>query len=243
MNNYSHVNYADLTIHDKNPIKRFLQNKRLNHGLKILEKLDIGSDITILDYGSGDGELCMRIDKRIPKSNIVCYEPAEFLGQQAEKKLADKDNICVVSKTRNLENNSFDLIFCLEVFEHLSPEVIEKELIEFKRLLKPNGKIIIGVPNEIFFAALFKGALRFKRRKKDSDGNLKNIFKSAIGWPPKIRTIVQFDGMPYIIRHMGFDYRIFKKQLSKHFSIDKNYGSPNIKLPILLNFEVYFICS
>ncbi|KAA3615050.1 MAG: class I SAM-dependent methyltransferase [Calditrichaeota bacterium] len=243
MSNYSHVNYASLTIEDKNPIKRFLQNRRLNHGLKVLEDHSIESKINILDYGSGDGELSLRINRILPRSDINCYEPADYLRQQAVQKLSEKKQIEVISKTDGLENNSFDFIFCLEVFEHLPPKIIEKELLEFKRLLKPNGKLVLGIPNEIFFAALFKGALRFKRRNNDSDGSLKNIFLSAIGIPPKERLEVKFDGMPYFLRHMGFDYRVFTKQLLNHFSIEKRYGSPNLRLPIFLNFEVYLVCS
>jgi len=43
------------------------------------------------------------------------------------------------------ENNSFDLIICSEVLEHLKDD--KKALKELHRVLKPNGKLIITVPN------------------------------------------------------------------------------------------------
>ena len=90
---------------------------------------------------------------------------------------------------------------------------------------------------------MFKGALRLKRRHGSEDAVFKNIIKAAIGRPPKNRDVVDFDGLPYIIRHIGFDYRKFKGLINKHFNIEETFGSPFSYLPVFINLEVYFVCS
>lgn len=240
MTKHISVDYTALTINDANPIKRRLQNSRLNHSLHNFKP---NGNVSVLDYGTGDGELCLRINDCFPNTSLYAYEPSDDLRKQTESKLSNIQNIKISGSTNVLPDQSFDYLFCLEVFEHLTEETTLKEFTEFKRLIRPGGKIIIGVPNEVYFAALFKGALRIKRRFGTEDGSLINILKSAAGFPPKKRTISEFDGLPYIIRHMGFDYRKFRKQLAEHFTIDKSYCSPFPGLPLLFNLEVYFICS
>ncbi len=239
MSDHAQVDYASITINDKNPLKRFLQNKRLNHALRYFNP---DRAVKVLDYGTGDGELSLRIDGKAGNVRIYSYEPSPNLRKQAERKLADKTNITVLSATQELTDSSLDYIFCLEVFEHLTPEIIRGEFKEFQRLLRKDGRIIIGVPNEIYLAAFFKGALRLKRRHGDSDAVPVNIIKAGLGFPPEKREVVDFDGLPYILRHMGFDYRKFKSLLTDYFDIEKVYGSPFPRAPVLFNLEIYFIC-
>jgi len=42
-----------------------------------------------------------------------------------------------------MENNSVDFIWSYDVFVHINPIDIEKYLIDFKRILKPNGYAVI----------------------------------------------------------------------------------------------------
>jgi len=241
--NHADVDYAAITVNDKNPVKRFLQNKRLNHALNLFHRTNVKSGKSILDFGSGDGELCARIYQQYPSNRIICYEPVDNLRKQAKKKLSPFEKIEILSSTSTLKNESLDYIFCLEVFEHLSNENTRTIFDEFKRLLKKNGTLIIGVPNEIFLAALFKGALRVRRRYGEEDAVIKNILKAACGVPPKNRAVINFGGLPYILRHMGFNHREFKHTIQGHFNIERIYGSPFPSLPVYLNLEVYFVCS
>jgi SAM-dependent methyltransferase len=41
---------------------------------------------------------------------------------------------------------SFDAVFCIETVEHLIPETIDGVMCEFKRVLKPGGRLVITVP-------------------------------------------------------------------------------------------------
>ena len=242
MVDYANVNYSKLTVNDRNPLKRALQNKRLEHGLQELTALPENYQGKILDFGAGAGEFCKRISQLLEKSEIVCYEPSKNLRSQAEENVGSIEQIKVEDSITKYPDASFDFIFCLEVFEHLTGEKIEEELLLIKRLAKSNAKIIIGVPNEIYFAALIKGLLRLKRRYGEVDARVLNILRASVGFPPRQRPVVLFDGLPYIIRHMGFDHRKFKKQLQKQFKVLKSYGSPNVSLPLFANFEIYYVC-
>jgi len=243
MVDYANVNYSRLTVNDRNPLKRALQNKRLEHGLRELTALPEDYRGRILDFGAGDGEFCRRISQLLKKSEVVCYEPSKNLRSQAEENLNGVEQIKIEGSIKQYPDACFDYIFCLEVFEHLTEETIKEELLLIKRLARPGAKIIIGVPNEIYFAALIKGLLRLKRRYGEVDARVLNILKASAGFPPRGRPVVLFDGLPYIIRHMGFDHRKFKKQLQKHFKVLKSYGSPNVSLPLFANFEIYFVCQ
>ncbi len=133
--------------------------------------------------------------------------------------------------------------FCLEVFEHLPPAQTIQALKDLHKYLSPDGFLTIGVPNELFLPALLKGSLRLVRRFGEVDAHPVHILKAFLGKPPKNREIVSFDGLPYILRHMGFDYRSFAQTLRQFFQINTTFGSPWPILPLGLNFEVYFVCQ
>ncbi|HFE64828.1 MAG TPA: class I SAM-dependent methyltransferase [Caldithrix sp.] len=243
MADYSDINYSDITFNDRNPVKRLLQHDRISHSLLDLQSVPINFQGQFLDYGAGNGELAKRLAVKFPESEIYCYEPSAVLREQAGMHLTGEKIIRIVPDISTIAADTFDFIFCLEVFEHLPPEQIQAALKEINRLAKPTGKIIIGVPNEIFLAALLKGLFRMTRRFGEVDARPGNILRAFFGKPPGERPVVSFDHLPYIIRHMGFDHRRFGKLLNDSLVITKTYGSPFPALPLWMNFEVYFICK
>lgn len=49
------------------------------------------------------------------------------------------------------ENDSFDMVLCLDVLEHLSFQEQEKAVAEIKRILKPGGILVMTLPNLAHF--------------------------------------------------------------------------------------------
>jgi len=235
--------YAQLTINDRNPVKRKLQQFRLTHSLRILLQEKKEFDGMILDYGAGSGELGKRILEIYPASTIVAYEPSKLMRRQAEENVKGLVNMNLIDSLKEKIPSKFDYIFCMEVLEHLPEQALRISLQEIKQLSDKATKIIIGVPNEIFLAALFKGFFRLTRRYGEVDARIPNIVKAFLGRPPTTRPVIIFDGLPYITRHMGFDHRKFRKILQEYFSVKQIYGSPLIKFPLYLNSEIYFLCS
>lgn len=66
-----------------------------------------------------------------------------------------------------------NLVFCLEVFEHLPSEETTDALRQIYDLLRPDGKLIIGVPVEVGVPALYKVIFRMSRKYGGFDANIK----------------------------------------------------------------------
>jgi 2-polyprenyl-3-methyl-5-hydroxy-6-metoxy-1,4-benzoquinol methylase len=92
----------------------------------------------VLDIGAGTGDFLLECKNQ--NWEIHGIEPND-----KAKTIAIGKGINFAENIESLENNSFDVITMWHVLEHV-PDV-EHQIAELKRLLKPNGTIIIAVPN------------------------------------------------------------------------------------------------
>lgn len=113
----------------------------LEHTLK---KIPAGS--RILDAGAGE-------QKYKKFCNHLSYVSQDFAqydgkgdGKALQKKMWDTSKIDIVSDITTIPepDASFDVIMCIEVFEHLPEPLLAIK--EFNRLLKPNGHLILTAP-------------------------------------------------------------------------------------------------
>lgn len=234
------MSYSDITFKDKNTIKRWLQNRRLISACNAAR--DLENINCILDFGAGNGEFCKNISNQFPHAKIICYEPTPGLMNEARENLKELQKIIFCEKIEELEKSSIDLIFCLEVFEHLPEKETKDALRDFSNLLKVNGKAIIGVPVEIGIPALYKGLFRMTRRFNSFDASVKNVISSTLFNPPKNRPVSEIaPGFSFYFEHMGFDYRKLKSILNSKFRIIRTITSPSKIAGALLNPEIYFL--
>lgn len=97
---------------------------------------------TVLDFGSGTG------------ANCSIFKPGLYLGiepdgerVQLAKRLYPNHNFMIFKENRILaQNDSIDYIFIIAVLHHIDDEQIKGYLLEFERILKPGGKIIVMEP-------------------------------------------------------------------------------------------------
>ena len=238
------IRYSDITINDRNPVKRKLQRTRLRHSLKILESLSPQSAVKILDFGAGDATLARYISEILPRAEIYCYEPSPELLEQAKENISAHLEIKITGNLRDLPAGQFDYIFCLEVLEHLPDKLILPTLEQIGLLLQNSGSMVFSVPNEIYLAALLKGLFRLTRRWGDVDARPLNILRATLGLPVTPRPVSEISkGVPYIFRHIGFDYHQLQRVLQEKFKIRAVYGSPLPLLPLFFNFEIYWHCQ
>ena len=236
------MSYAEITFKDKNPIKRYLQKQRLVSAIDLLKQSNI-IPTKILDFGAGNGELFKLLAEEYPLSELFCYEPTPDLLSEAKQNLNNIEKISFHNNINDVLSETIDIIFCLEVFEHLPPEESLNAIKSILRLLKPGGKIIIGVPVEIGFASLYKGAFRMARRYGNFDANIKNVLSSAMYHPPKVRPVAEIaPGFKYHHDHMGFDFRQLKIMIEVDFNICKVSTSP-FNIGTWLMPEVYFLAE
>ena len=110
----------------------------------------IGNNDTILDYGCGLGGLLTKIHSEHPNTQLIGVDISSQITQQAKKNCSfAKIQKIVHGRPTTLHSGSIDTIFCLDVIEHSeNPTLILNEL---RRLLKPNGKIILCTPDIFSF--------------------------------------------------------------------------------------------
>ncbi|WP_438710628.1 class I SAM-dependent methyltransferase [Aquimarina muelleri] len=116
----------------------------LNKKVKLISKLNSKSKL-VLDIGAGTGDFLNTAKNKGWKVEGV--EP----NKQA-KELAKQKGINLHFTTTDFESQSFDVITMWHVLEHI-PDV-ENQIKELKRLIKPNGYVIIAVPNFKSYDAL-----------------------------------------------------------------------------------------
>ena len=234
------VSYSDITVRAENPVKGYLQRRRLRDALSALGALDGRFAERVLDFGGGSGELAKIIAERFPRTEVFCYEPAPELLEEAKRNLSGLDNVTLVSSLEELEGLRFKYLFCLEVFEHLPPRQTTRTIREINRLLAGRGIAVVGVPNELFLPALYKGLFRMRSRYGAYDARFGNIFRAAIGRPPDRRPVREIaPGLPYHFHHVGFDYRKLRLKLSETFEVVRQFGSPIGSE--LLSSEIYLV--
>ena len=96
---------------------------------------------TILDIGCGTGDFLETALK--DNWNITGIEPDENARQIANAKTSN--SVFEIEHLKKLQPNSFDIITLWHVLEHLPN--LEMHTALFKSLLKPNGTLVIAVPN------------------------------------------------------------------------------------------------
>lgn len=96
--------YADITTNDPNPIKRWHQRNRFTEAISLLPH---GVSVSnILDFGGGDGELCLRLKQHMKDVEVICYEPSLEIYQEADKKISNskyKDQIQLINNIEGIK--------------------------------------------------------------------------------------------------------------------------------------------
>lgn len=116
---------------------QYIKNIALINKLKLINNLNPEKG-KLLDIGAGTGDFLL-----VAKQNnwqITGIEPNE-----KARNITINKGIFLVEKSELLEKHSFDVITMWHVLEHVSD--LELQIKELKRLLKPNGTILIAVPN------------------------------------------------------------------------------------------------
>jgi len=127
--------------------------------------------------------------------------------------------ICAdVSKT-GLKNSSIDGIYSLGLIEHSTIDEIHKMLLEFNRILKPNGTIILFAPPEYGSTVMFF---------KITDYILNTLLKQNIWFQPhpksepEINRIQSREWMENVIRNTNFiitEFNFELKDLYTHVAV------------------------
>ena len=124
----------------------FIKNIALKNKLNLINSESQKGKL--LDIGSGTGDFL--VVARKDGWQITGIEPGD-----KPRNIAIQKGVCFANDLAELEDNSFDVITMWHVLEHV-PD-LEFQIKELKRLIKPNGTILIAVPNFKSYDANYYG--------------------------------------------------------------------------------------
>lgn len=115
---------------------------RLNYLFSRAVRLSAGRPIRVLNIGIGNGWLEVRCRRQ--GWETFALDPV----LSAAKGVAERDVTAVIGGIEALPfaDDSFDVVFCSEVLEHLTGQLLHPGLQEIRRVLKPDGSLLGTVP-------------------------------------------------------------------------------------------------
>ena len=100
----------------------------------------VSENDVIVDIPCGYGEFSMHIKAKTKIGIDLNPDSKKYLSKDVQFIQSSSDNL-------KLKANSVDVIFVSNYFEHISHPVLHNTLLEFHRVLKTNGKVMVLQPN------------------------------------------------------------------------------------------------
>jgi len=134
----------------------FIGSKLLNGYFRNVEKLFKASGITegrAIELGCGEGFSTERLRKMLPDS--ITLDASEYVSELVPRAQAKNPDVKIIEESiyeLKSKPETYDLVFLLEVLEHL--DYPDQALEQIAKVLKPGGKLILGVPREPIWRGL-----------------------------------------------------------------------------------------
>lgn len=134
----------------------FIGGKLLDGYFKNVKKLFELSGIKegrAIELGCGEGFSTERLRKILPDG--IQLDASEFVGVLVPLAQAKNPSVTVTEESiyeLQHEPETYDIVFLLEVLEHL--DYPDQALDQIAKILKPGGRLILGVPREPIWRAL-----------------------------------------------------------------------------------------
>ncbi len=236
--------YAAGTHQSPHWIVRYPHQKRFALAVKAMAPT---AGLRILDYGAGDGYLFTALADAHPKLEMdaVGYEPVPKYADlfRSSPRPASRLNIELLTNLDEAAAQSFDVITCMAVLEHLPLPERQRFYETCERLLRPGGRVVIEVPVELGPSVVVKDLGRKILKGREFENPPKQMLALAVG--QRMFDPARFDpdsNSTWIQDHEGFDYRLFARELNRRFRVIDTFGTPLPKLPPWLgNQEVFFV--
>ena len=198
--------------------------RRFTDGYKLS---DIKDNAYVLDYCARTGNGTSYFAGKKKNLKFVCMDVSEKM-QKIANDVLKKEGINFKTKLIRttwfpIKDNTFDNTLCFETVEHLPhPEMTVKEL---ARVTKPNGEVIITMPNTLWefihwFAAVTgihhsEGPHLFISRKK----MIEYIKNAGLRIKKEETTVLIAFGPRFITKFGEFFEKIFKNNLMKYLGL------------------------
>jgi SAM-dependent methyltransferase len=133
----------------------------------------------VLDIGAGRGETALHIAEQGACVWAVDYSPAALELAQELLRNAERDSRSRIglmranAKQLPFPANRFDLVYMLDLVEHLYPHELQQVLEDASRVLKPDGSIVIHtMPNTWYYRVgypLYRWLMRVRGKPLPAD--------------------------------------------------------------------------
>jgi len=134
--------YADR--YDRLWVQRFVLTPSRRLILKTTGELSTPKQI--LDVGCGIGELCRSMSLQYPSAEIIGIDPSVKMIKRAEENFSGNNIKYICGQPDSLpKDQKFDLIVSTNAFPYMPDK--RKFLIDMKKLLKPNGRLLLLFAN------------------------------------------------------------------------------------------------
>ena len=225
------MKYADYTYRTKEPLKRLAHGKRFQQAARIVP---LAEEMMILDYGCGDGAFFHHLAEFTPPKNLFGFDP----GLLNELNFDGATTYEAASELIANHESEFDVVFCLEVCEHLSNDAIYELLRNLRLTARQDATFVFGVPIETGLSGFLKNIYRFCRGRRQN-ATLGRAIKSLFGlWIPRAFSPEGWSGS-----HLGFDANAFRELLKYGgFEVQRTVCLPWPRLGAVFNNEIYFVC-
>lgn len=135
-----------------------IEDKKLEieHFQRYMGICDFVAGKTILDAACGEGYGSCMLAEYADK--VVGIDISEDAVSNAMQKYSEQKNLSFkVGSIASLplENQSIDVVISYETIEHVNAEIQEQFLLEIKRVLKPEGVLIMSTPNKELYTDLY----------------------------------------------------------------------------------------
>jgi SAM-dependent methyltransferase len=104
----------------------------------------IASSDRVLDYGCGEAAYAERLVRKA--ESLTLCDAAPNLRERIKARVANERFISVLSPedVAVLPDGSFEVVIMHSVSQYLPPAELDRLLAQFRRLLRPDGKLVIG---------------------------------------------------------------------------------------------------
>ncbi|MGF1555774.1 class I SAM-dependent methyltransferase [Paucihalobacter sp.] len=135
-----YISHTDAKRNTLEKLYHFIKEIALRQKVNLINALKTDSKL-LLDIGCGTGDFLKTAADN--KWQVLGIEPNQQARSIANKKT--NNSVFNIDKFDHLKDHSFDVITLWHVLEHLPN--LDQQILNLKRLLKPNGAIVIAVPN------------------------------------------------------------------------------------------------
>ena len=144
-----------------------------------LSGIEAKPHIEAIELGCGEGFSTERLRKMLPPQ--ASLQASEFVADLVPKAQVRNPSVPVTQESvyeLQHPNDSFDMVFLLEVLEHL--DYPDKALAEIARVLKPDGYLVLGVPREPLWCILNMARGKYLAHFGNTPGHLNHWSKHSL---------------------------------------------------------------